>query len=152
MSGSATFVRPVELPQGAFAFCRWSLALALWAALLAHQAWLVAATGAILAASALLGVGRSPMIMLWRWTAHRLLPTAHVVLDANAMRFAHAMGALLCAVTFTLLLTMPLAGRAALLLLVALKTVGALGFCTASKLYECTARGGCCGILGRRDA
>jgi hypothetical protein len=138
------FVRPVEVPSVAFAFCRWSLALALWGALLAGQPLLVALTGLVLAASALLGVERSPMIVLWRWTGHRFLPTDDVVLDANAMRFAHGAGALLCGLVYAMLLAAPRAGFVALLALVALKTIGACGFCTASKLYECAAQDGCC--------
>ncbi len=150
MPRAIAFVRPAEVPAGAFAFCRWSLALALWAAALFRAPWLVAATGAVLAASALLGVARAPMILLWRWTVHRILPTREVVLDANALRFAHALGAALCAAVLALLVLAPAAGRIALLVLVGLKTVGALGFCTASKLYQCTASGGCCGAVGRR--
>ncbi len=146
------FVRPVAVSSGGFAFCRWTLALALWAALLGGQPWLVAATGSILAASALLGIRRSPMILLWRATGQRVLPTTDVVLDAKAMRFAHGVGALLCGLVYAMLLTWPQVGFFALLALVGLKTIGACGFCTASKLYECAAQGGCCGLARRRDA
>ena len=119
---------------------------------LGSQPWLVAATGSVLGASALLGVRRSPMILLWSATGHRILPTADVVLDANAMRFAHGVGALLCGVVYGTLLIRPQAGFFALLALVGLKTVGACGFCTASKLYACAAQGGCCASARRRDA
>ncbi len=149
MREGLVFVRPAAVPEGAFAFCRWSLALLLWAALLLGQPWLVLATGAVLLASAILGIARAPMIVLWRATLHRAVPTGDAVLDANAMRFAHALGAALCGVTFALLLAAPLAGRIALVLLVALKTVGALGYCTASRLYACiTTKPGCCRLSG----
>jgi hypothetical protein len=144
-----TWVRPVVLPRAAFAFCRWTLALALWAALVLRQPWLVAATAVVLAASALLGVDRAPLVALWRHTVHRLAPSNDVVLNEPAMRFAHSLGALLSALTYALLLLAPAAGRVALILLVAVKTAGAFGFCTAGRLYECVASGGgCCGLVG----
>jgi hypothetical protein len=147
----AVFVKPVALPRAAFAFCRWTLAAALWAALLLRQPWLVAVTAGVLGASALLGVGRAPLVVLWRVTLHRIAPTRDVVLNELAMRFTHAIGALLAAATYALLLLAPPIGRAGLILLVAVKTVGALGFCPAGKLYECvTSGGGCCGILGAK--
>lgn len=149
---SVPFVRPVEVTAGSFAFCRWSLAALLWVALFARQPWLVAATGALLLASAAAGVRRAPMIVLWRLTGDRLWPSRVVVLDARAMRFAHAFGAAFCGATWLFLVTEPRAGLVALAVLVLLKTVGAFGFCTASRLYTCAARGGCCGLTRRTDA
>jgi hypothetical protein len=146
------FVKPVAVTAGSFAFCRWSLAVVLWAALVARQPWLVAVTGLLLAASAGAGVHRAPMIMLWRLTGDRLWPSRVVILDERAMRFAHGFGAAFCGVTWVLLLATPRAGLVLLLVLVLLKTVGALGFCTASKLYTCAASGGCCGLTRRPDA
>jgi hypothetical protein len=148
----ALFVKPVEVTAGSFAFCRWSLAVVLWVALLARQPWLVAMTGLLLAASAGAGVQRAPMIMLWRLTGERAWTTRMAILDERAMRFAHGFGAVFCGVTWVLLLTTPRAGLVMLLALVVLKTLGAFGFCTASKLYTCTASGGCCGLTRRPDA
>lgn len=149
---SLAFVKPVEVTAGSFAFCRWSLAAVLWGALLARQPWLVAATGLVLAVSAGVGVGRAPMIALWRLSGERLWPSQVVVLDERAMRFAHGAGAVLCSLSWLLLVTAPRAGLVALVALVILKTVGALGFCTASRLYSCAAKGGCCGLTRRGDA
>jgi len=147
----AVFIKPVAVPRAAFAFCRWTLAVALWAALLLRQPWLVAVTAVVLGVSALLGVGRAPLVVLWRITLHRVVPTGDVILNEHAMRFAHALGALLAAITYAFLLLAPPLGRAGLILLVAVKTIGALGFCPAGKLYECVAGGGgCCGVLGKR--
>lgn len=147
----AVFVKPVALPKAAFAFCRWTLAAALWAALLLRQPWLVAVTAVVLGVSALLGVGRAPLVVLWKITLHRVAPTDDVILNEYAMRFAHVLGALLAAGTYALLLLAPPVGRAGLILFVAVKTISALGFCPAGKLYECvTSRGGCCRVLGTK--
>jgi hypothetical protein len=146
------FVRPVEVTAGSFAFCRWSLATLLWVALLAHQPWLVAVTGLLLLASAVTGVRRAPMVMSWRLTGDRIWPSRMVMLDERAMRFAHGFGALFCGVTWVLLSAAPRAGTVALVALVLLKTTGAFGFCTASRLYTCAASGGCCGLTRRTDA
>lgn len=149
---AVAFVRPVEVTAGSFAFCRWSLATLLWVALVAHQPWLVAATGLLLLASAVAGVRHAPMVMSWRWTADRIWPSRVVVLDERAMRFAHGLGAAFCGGTWALLGSAPRAGAVALVALALLKTIGAFGFCTASRLYTCAASGGCCGLARRRDA
>jgi hypothetical protein len=147
----AVFVKPVAVPSAAFAFCRWTLAITLWAALLLRQPGLVAVTAVVLGVSALLGVGRAPLVVLWKLTLHRVIPTRDAILNEHAMRFAHALGALLAAVTYVFLLLAPTVGRAGLILLVAVKTIGALGFCPAGKLYECVVGGGgCCGLLGKK--
>lgn len=146
-----SFVRPVEVTAGSFAFCRWSLALALWVALLARQPWLVGATGLVLAASAVVGVQRAPMVALWRMTGERLWPSRPSILDARPLRFAHAFGAVCCGATWLLLHSAPRAGLVALAALVLPKTIGAFGFCTASRLYSCAARGGCCGLTRPTD-
>jgi hypothetical protein len=140
--------KPVEVPYAAYAFCRWLLALLLWAAFLFRLPLLVALAACLLALSALLGVKRAPLIVLYRCTLHRLLPSRDVVLDEHAMRFAHTLGTLLTATCFALLLLAPRAGRAMLACVVVAKTVGALGFCPGAKLYECLISGsGCCGMV-----
>jgi protein-S-isoprenylcysteine O-methyltransferase Ste14 len=137
----------VRVPAQAFAFCRISLTVMLWAALFLHAIWLVAAVFFILAASVILKVQRSPMIQLYQQTILRLFPTRHYAwLDVPAMRFAHASGALMAlAVIFTLLLA-PAAGWPCLAVFCAIKTIAAFGFCPASKLFVCMRNGGCCAL------
>ena len=141
----------VQVPRPAFAFCRISLTVLLWAALYFHSVWLVAAVFAILGLSVLLKVQRSPMIQLYQQTLLRLFPTQqYVFLDVPAMRFAHGMGAVMAlAVTVTMLAT-PQAGWHCLAAFCVLKTTAAFGFCPASKLFVCMRKGGCC-ALTRRD-
>lgn len=147
---SAPVPAVVQVPRSAFAFCRWSLTLLLWAAFLARAAWPVAAASAILAASALLGAHRAPLVLLWTHTALRIRPARrYAFLDVQAMRFAHGAGALLSAAVFALLLARPGTGRAWLLAFCLLKSVSALGFCPASRLFACLRKGGCCALTGR---
>lgn len=139
----------MQVPRSAFAFCRWSLAVLLWAAFLLGLTWPVAVVLAVLAVSAAVKVHRSPMIQVWSWTALKLRPARrYEFLDVAAMRFAHGLGALLAAATLALLLWRPHAGRVLLLGYCILKSVSALGFCPASKLFACLRKGGCCAFTG----
>jgi uncharacterized membrane protein len=143
-------VRPVTIPSFAFHFCRIGVTALLWAALLLSAPWLAVLCLVVLALSALLGVERSPLVVLWSQTVERLRPSRPVVLDRNGMRFAHAAGTLLLALAVALLYTQPAIGRWALLAVALLKTAAAAGGCSAMKLYQCLSDGGCCS--GRRDA
>lgn len=139
----------VQVPRSAFAFCRWSLTVLLWAAFLLRLTWPVGVVLAVLAASALLKVHRSPMVQLWTWTVLRLRPARrYAFLDVAAMRFAHGLGALLAAAVLALLVFRPHAGRILLGFYCGLKTVSAFGFCPASKLFACLRKGGCCALTG----
>ncbi len=136
-----------QIPRPAFAFCRISLTVILWLALWFHSVWLVALVFAILAASVVLKVQRSPMIELYRQTVLRLLPARHYeMLDVPAMRFAHLMGALMSLAVILAMLASPQAGWYCLLAFCLLKTTAALGFCPASKVFVCMKNGGCCAL------
>lgn len=137
----------VPIPRPAFAFCRISLTVMLWLALWLHSVWLVAAVFAILVLSALLKVQRSPMIQLYQQTILRMLPSPHeVFLDVPAMRFAHAMGAVMALGVIVAMLANPPLGWYCLLAFCLLKTTTAVGFCPASKLFICLRKGGCCAL------
>ena len=141
----------VQIPRPAFAFCRISLTVLLWLALLLHQTWLVGAVFLILGLSAILKVHRSPMIVLYSQTILRFWPTEHFeFLDVAAMRFAHGMGALLALATGLTLLFRPAVGWWVLLGFCVMKTVSACGFCPASRLFVCLRKGGCCALTGSR--
>ena len=141
----------VQIPRPAFAFCRISLTVLLWLALLLHQTWLVGAVFLILASSAILKVHRSPMIVFYSRTILRLRPTEHFeFLDVAAMRFAHGLGAGLALATWLTLVLRPAAGWWLLLGFCVLKTVSACGFCPASRLFVCLRKGGCCALTRTR--
>ena len=87
------------------------------------------------------------MIQLYRQTVLRLFPTEHYeLLDVPAMRFAHGMGAAMSLVVVLAMLAAPRAGWYCLLALCVLKSIAALGFCPASKLFVCMRNGGCCAL------
>jgi protein-S-isoprenylcysteine O-methyltransferase Ste14 len=136
-----------QIPRPAFAFCRISLTALLWIAFCLHSVWLVATVFFILALSVALKVQRSPMIQLYQQTVLRLFPTEHSeFLDVPAMRFAHGMGAAMSLAVIMAMLASPQIGWYCLLALCILKTVAALGFCPASKLFVCMRNGGCCAL------
>jgi hypothetical protein len=137
----------VQIPRPAFAFCRISLTVLLWLALGLNSLLLVDGVFLILALSVVLKVQRSPLIQLYQQTVQRIFPTAHYVfLDVPAMRFAHALGALLALVVMAVMRVDPRTGWDCLAAFCLLKTTAALGFCPASKLFLCLRQGGCCAL------
>jgi hypothetical protein len=144
-------VSSVTVQNNAFIFCRYSIAALIWLALIFESMWLLVAACVVLALSALVTVRRAPMIWLWTNTLGRIVPSRDVVLDVAAMRFAHSLGAVLALVSVALVWR----GNPIAWWFVAafglLKTVSALGFCPASKLYGCVIKeGGCCALTGKR--
>ncbi|MDR3707777.1 MAG: DUF4395 family protein [Capsulimonadaceae bacterium] len=143
----------VPIHKQSFAFCRYSLAALTWLALAFHSTQLVVAAGVIMLLSALLRVGRAPLIVLWDVTFEKLRPSPIEMLDENAMRFAHFFGFALFALDGLLLSfhATALAGWIFLGLIGIAKTAGALGFCAASKMYTCAANssGSCCSFWRR---
>lgn len=146
--------KPVPVAKGAFIFCRYSLAVLLIAALILQSKELVILTGVILALSALLTVRRAPMILLYTYTVQKLFPSPIEVLDEHAMRFAHTLGTVLVGIGVALLYTYPRAGWIFLVFVTIAKTIGALGFCAASKMYTCMSgsNGRCCAFMKKTDA
>ncbi len=142
--------KPVIVQRHAFHFCRSSMAVALWTALVFQLAWVVVACAVVLAASALLTVGRAPLIVLYRETLGRAWPGGSEVLDERAMRFAHTLGAVICAVCAGLIYAAPRAGYTFLAFVAVAKTSGALGYCSGLKLYGCLNSETCCRWVGRQ--
>ncbi len=141
----------VQVPRRAFAFCRWSLTGLLWLSLATRQVWILGVVVGLLAISMLLRVDRSPMVVLYRMTLGKLFPPASFeFMDVAAMRFAHATGAILGSCVLAAILLHPRAGWVALACFCVLKTISALGFCPASKLFVCLRKGGCCALTGNR--
>ncbi len=144
-------IRPVSVPKGAFVFCRYSLAVLLWVAFGLRHArpalavgLLVVATG-IMALSAVLTVKWAPLVALYSYTIDLIFPSPKEVLDINAMRFAHSLGTVLVGISLMLIAAGgPGPGWTFLFWVAIAKTIGALGFCAASKMYGCVNRGGTC--------
>jgi hypothetical protein len=145
-------MKPVTIPSHAFVFCRYSIAALVWTAFFTRGVgWLVAAAG-ILALSALLKVERAPMIVLYSKTLLRWFKSPGAVVDETAMRFAHILGTAFALACLGTIWWRDALGWRLTLLFALLKTVSALGFCPASKLFTCATNTTCCpvtkGLLG----
>lgn len=142
----------VTVPHGAFNFCKWSVSIMLLIALFLRLPWLVAVVFAILALSALLKIKRAPLIWLYSKTIEKAFPSKSEVLDENAMRFAHTLGAFLAICALGLLSINSTAGWIFVFFFAIAKTAGALGYCAAQKLFGCITNSNsktCCKILKR---
>lgn len=141
----------VQIPRSAFAFCRWSLTGLLWLSLAMRQVWILGAVVGLLTLSAILRVDRSPMVVLYRKTLGLLFPpVSFEFMDVTAMRFAHGTGAAMGTCVLAAILRYPRGGWVTLVCFCVLKTISALGFCPASKLFVCLRKGGCCALTGSR--
>jgi len=139
-------MKPVVVPAHAFVFCRYSVAILIWCAWLLRSVWLLAAVALILALSALLKVGRAPMIVLYSQTIGRLVKSPDEVLEENAMRFAHTLGTTFALLCLGSIWVDAIFGWRLTVLFAVLKTVSALGFCPASKLFTCATNTTCCPV------
>lgn len=145
MEQKLNLVKPVSVPSAAFAFCRYTLALLVWATLLLHYRPLMFLVFILFSLSAILKVRRAPLILLYSYTVNKIFKSPDEVLNEPAMRFAHIMGAAFSLVCIGLLyFAPPVAGWSAVLVFAIMKSISAFGFCPASKLYECVSGGGCC--------
>jgi hypothetical protein len=142
-------VKPVSISNGAFIFCRILLATLLWISFVFQSKWLLVVVFLIFIFSAILKIRKAPMILFYTYTFDRIFPSKKVMLDENAMRFVHSLGTIMAFVALLLLYFVYIpVGWAFLLFFAILKTISALGYCPASKLYSCALSGGkCCSII-----
>jgi hypothetical protein len=141
--------KPVEIPNGAFNFCKYTVALLLWASLILHSKVLVLICFAILVLSALFKVKNAPLVFLYTYTLEKIFVSKRIILDENAIWFAHTVGAVFAGAALVLLYFInPFLGWVITGILAVLKTSGALGFCGAMKLYGClnNPNGKCCRV------
>jgi hypothetical protein len=148
--------KPVTISRGGFAFCRYSVAVALWVGVLWRMDWLMSLCAVVMLLSAILTVSRAPMVLLYASTIDRLIPSAKVVVDESGLRFAQSVAAVVIGVPWLLLQFGPVGMQEAvwrfLPVVAVFKTLGALGFCAVSRLYTCAISGGdCCAFLKGRS-
>lgn len=137
--------KPVLIPVAAFAFCRYSIAILVWLALILQIRWLVLVVFLILLFSAILKIKRAPMIVLYSYTINKVIKSKDAIVNENAMRFAHIMGSTLSFICLLFLyLINAYIGWWVVFGFAILKTISAVGFCPASKLYECMGNDSCC--------
>lgn len=137
----------VQVSKGGFAFCRVGVALLIWIGLLFQIKLLIWLSFFILLFSAILTVRYAPMILLWDYTFGFFIKTKKEYLSVKAMRFAHTLGTILAGVSLIFLYSSyEIIGWRIVAVFAVIKTISALGFCPASKLYTCMAKGGCCSL------
>jgi len=146
-----TSYKPVSIPNAAFIFCRYSIALLVWLSFFLQSKVILAFVCLIFLLSAILKIKRAPMIWLYSVTFNKIKKSAEVMVDENAMCFAHTLGFLLSGICLLLVFLVYSNGVwYAVLGLALLKTVSAIGFCPASKLYDCLLNGNCCVKKGKK--
>ena len=141
--------RPVEISSGAFNFCKYGIATLLWLSVITQSKLLVIIAFVILVLSVLLKVRRAPLVLLYNYTADKFIKSKRIILDEQAVRFAHIVGAVFSGTALVFLYFInPLTGWIITGILALLKTSGAMGYCGAMKLYSClnNPNGQCCRV------
>jgi hypothetical protein len=128
-----------------FLFCRIGVMILVWAALIFRTKELILLSFLILLFSAILTVKYSPMIILWRYTFGLFIKSGDEVLNVKAMRFAHSLGTIIAGICVLFLyFGNQTIGWGFVWFFAIMKTISALGFCPASKVYVCMSNGTCC--------
>lgn len=139
--------KPVTISKGSFAFCRATVAILLWLAIIFQSVLLVEVVLGIMLASAALKVRRAPLIVLYERTVDAIRPSEKIVVDEIGIFVSHVTGAVFGALCLALVLfSRPLVGWIVTAVFALLQTSAACGFCSALKLYNCMAGGNCCRV------
>jgi len=146
-----TKYKAVSIPNGAFIFCRYGLAIMLWLAYFFRAEWVLLLVLIIFALSAALTVAKAPMILLYSYTVEKIKSSRQVIVNSYAIRFAHILATAFALVCVLLLHIGPNIGWRAVLVFAVIKSVSALGFCPASRLYECANGSSCCTFMKKHD-
>ncbi len=128
-----------------FLFCRIGVMILVWVALIVKSKELILLSFVILLLSALFTVKYAPMILIWRYTFGLFIKSKDEILNVKAMRFAHSLGTIIAGICVLLLyFGNQTVGWGFVLFFAVMKTISALGFCPASKVYVCMSNGTCC--------
>ncbi len=135
----------VLISSGEFAFCRIGIMILVWIAFIFKIGSIIWFVFLVLLLSALFTVKYAPMIILWRYSFGRIFKSKNEILNVKAMRFAHVMGTILAGICILLLHFGNQSFAWGFVAFFAImKTISALGFCPASKVYVCMSNGTCC--------
>ncbi|HBY21481.1 MAG: hypothetical protein A2Y24_02190 [Clostridiales bacterium GWE2_32_10] len=145
-------IKMVAVNKKAFAFCKYTLALLLWIAAIFRLPEAIIVAEVILLSSYILGVDKSPLVLFFDITIGKLIEEDKTLLNFKSIRFAHMSGFILCTIPLLCIYAFKAytIGYAILVILAVLKTIGALGYCSASKFYECVICGNNCCRLGKK--
>jgi hypothetical protein len=140
--------KPVSIPNAAFIFCRYSISILVWLSFFLHSKILLALVCLIFLLSAILKVKHAPLVWLYTVTINKLWKSADVMVEQNALYFAHILGFILSTICLILVCMIDRNGIwYAVLVLAVLKTISAVGFCPAAKLYACINSDTCCAFM-----
>jgi hypothetical protein len=137
--------KPVSVSKASFAFCRYSVAIMVWLSFFLKSELLLGFVLLIFLLNVGLRVKRAPLIRLYDLTINRIKKSPEILVNEYSLLFAHTLAAFLSALCLVMVLTVH-NDRIwyAVLAFALLKTVSALGFCPASRLYECVLGDNCC--------
>ncbi len=137
--------KPVTLNKASFAFCRISMAILIWVAFFLKSELLLILVSLNFLISAIVRVQHAPLIRLYDLTMNRIKKSPEIVIDSNSIFFAHSLAFVLSLICILLvyLIGDPWTWRVVLLFAI-LKSISAMGYCPASKLYNCALNGKCC--------
>lgn len=137
--------KPVSIAKDSFAYCRYGVAILVWLSFIYHSVIVLEVTAFIFLLSAILKVQRAPFIVLGNLTLGKVKKSVEILVNENAIFFAHCIGFAFSCICLVIVYTIhsPAAWFAVLAFAI-LKSISALGFCPASKLYDCMLNGNCC--------
>lgn len=142
-------IKPVNIHRNAFNFCKYTIAFLLFISILLQSKIILISVFVILVLSMIFRVARAPLVLLYSLTIEKKFPSPLIMIDENAVLFAHTIGAIFALIALVLIFFVnPLAGWIVTFILALLKTSGAFGFCGAMKLYSClnNPNGTCCRV------
>ena len=137
--------KPVSIAKNSFAFCRYGVAILVWLSFIFHSVVILEITAFIFLLSALLKVQRAPFIVLGNLTLNKVKKSPEILVNENAIFFAHCVGFLFSGFCIVIVYTVHGSGAwFSVLAFAVLKSISAFGFCPASRLYDCALNGNCC--------
>lgn len=135
----------VQISNAAFIFCRYSVTLLIWLGFFLKMKELILLSFIILFLSFLLKIKKAPMIFFYTWSIDKIFPSKKILLNEKAMRFAHGLGSFFAALALLFLYFINLKiGWGIVFAFAIIKSISALGFCPAYKLFGCMTGGNCC--------
>jgi hypothetical protein len=137
--------KPVSIAKNSFAVCRYGVAVLVWLSFVLHAVLILEITAFVFLLSAILKVQRAPFIILGNYTINRIKKSSEILVNENAIFFAHCVGFIFSCICIIIVYTVHSSGAwFAVLAFALLKSISAFGFCPASKLYDCALNGNCC--------
>lgn len=140
-------IKPVKVSNGSFMFCKSMIAIILWLSFIFKNEYLLYLSFFILLFSSILKVQKAPLVWVYTHTVEKVFKSKPIILDENAIKFAHTAGTILTFICILAVATIPSRNIWYVVLAVALlKTSGAFGYCSALKLYTCMSSDDCCKV------